>query len=754
MVLPYTDPRVTERCDAVDLCLAQLKDLAAGKIPDELARDPEAYIQSLVARFPDAADFQAGGWAQYAAVWRHLFRPYLRSRIAVKPMLAAIEKGISWPLVPPKTQRRMPDFQRKLRRLAKALHKSMQPGEVEHYLSSAEPKQLHMLNHPSVDIHPDFVTEAVAALLQAKAAHELPPGQRPLVCNAIGVVDSKPKLRLILDPLYPNMLLRYEMLRYEQLADLTTYITRDDWATTTDEKSGYYHQPIAPELWTLLGFSYAGRYYVFTHMPFGVGPACRAYTTVKQELYRVVRDLGAVRMTFLIDDQLNAANSKLRAYFQCAILLRLQWALGFTLSIPKCQLTPTRKPRFLGMITDIQNLSFYLPDEKIERFQELVRSLQGSAHTTARTLAQLAGTLFSFAPAVQLAPLYAQALYKVMKGLDKWDVLFPTDTVTAALEALHWVSYLLPAWNGKTWHCTRGVLLMAGDYSSTHGYAAYAPHGELNGQPIVVTLTPAELERIAANSFSSTLGELTAVLKTLEVLAEHHPHLIKGKVLHYEGDNQAAMTILPCMAGNAVNFQVVRAIWERAADLDVGLSFEWKPRTDLHQVHADAWSKVVDKSQWALNDELFRSSIADHALVLSRGGITIDHFADHTNHKHPRFRSRHWCPGTLGVNSFRYFWAADPITGARELGYANGDFSQMGAILAKLIDERADCVVVYPDWPRYWQVLWHQLPVRTDFGLEKRADMCVPGPRVPLRAGAAPQPPKYSIRVAIILWGL
>ncbi len=52
-------------------------------------------------------------------------------------------------------------------------------------------------------------------------------------------------------------------------------------------------------------------------------------------------ELG-VRTSFLIDDQMGAAPSKAAAQFQCKAVVGLLAALGFTLSLSKCQLEPRR----------------------------------------------------------------------------------------------------------------------------------------------------------------------------------------------------------------------------------------------------------------------------------------------------------------------------------------------------------------------------------------------------------------------------
>lgn len=94
-------------------------------------------------------------------------------------------------------------------------------------------------------------------------------------------------------------------------------------------------------------------------------------------------------------------------------------------------------------------------------------------------------------------------------------------------------------------------------------------------------------------------------------------------------------------------------------------------------------------------------------------------------------------PLSVGVDGFLHPWVFNQQTGERELCYANGDFSRMGEILHKLQAERANCVVVYPYWPRYWQVMWAQLPVRRCFTLPRLPDLGIPGPRVDSRKNRA-----------------
>jgi hypothetical protein len=58
---------------------------------------------------------------------------------------------------------------------------------------------------------------------------------------------------------------------------------------------------------------------------------------------------------------------------------------------------------------------------------------------------------------------------------------------------------------------------------------------------------------------------------------------------------------------------------------------------------------------------------------------------------------------------------------------------------------------VYPDWPRYWQVLWADLKPKAVSQLPRRHDLCVPSSRVDFSKGRG-RPPTYAIKVAILIW--
>jgi hypothetical protein len=134
----------------------------------------------------------------------------------------------------------------------------------------------------------------------------------------------------------------YQPFKYEQLVDLTNYVDKGMWATSTDCTSGFHHLSLHPDMWEYAGFEYEGQYYVFTVPAFGLAPVPRIYTALMEEVYLRVREAG-VPMTFMIDDQANWAKSEGQAKAQCSALVQLLATLGFYLRPDKCQLRPRQQ---------------------------------------------------------------------------------------------------------------------------------------------------------------------------------------------------------------------------------------------------------------------------------------------------------------------------------------------------------------------------------------------------------------------------
>lgn len=77
--------------------------------------------------------------------------------------------------------------------------------------------------------------------------------QPPTVINGLLVVTrpDSGKQRLCLNPTYINMFIKYKPLHYEKVSDAASYVTAED-------KSGYWHLAVHPDMYTYLAVQRQG----------------------------------------------------------------------------------------------------------------------------------------------------------------------------------------------------------------------------------------------------------------------------------------------------------------------------------------------------------------------------------------------------------------------------------------------------------------------------------------------------------------
>ena len=97
--------------------------------------------------------------------------------------------------------------------------------------------------------------------------------------------------------------------------------------------------------------------------------------------------------------------------------------------------------------------------------------------------------------------------------------------------------------------------------------------------------------------------------------------------------------------------QLAVDIFHTAKENNIEIEVEWIPR--LLNEKADYLSKIVDFDDWTVKDCYF------HAVNPNWGPCSVDCFASYKNHKIPRFYSKFFNPGSLGVDSLAFNWAGE-----------------------------------------------------------------------------------------------
>ena len=222
--------------------------------------------------------------------------------------------------------------------------------------------------------------------------------------------------------------------------------------------------------------------------------ACGVYTTVMGEVYRPLRQVQQ-SLSFLIDDALFATQSKLHAFFLARTLAMLLTSLGFFLSWEECQLVPTQRGKFLGLLVASHLCQLEVPADKVAYIKDLIQQALATPSVSRRQLASIAGFIMSIAPAVYMAPLYTRCLFQAMSSSANWDA--PLEDLPIAVPDLQYWLENIDLCNGRTWLKRYQYLHIVGDASSV-GYGAFAPHGELPS-PMVVSFHSVEIDKMQDN---------------------------------------------------------------------------------------------------------------------------------------------------------------------------------------------------------------------------------------------------------------
>jgi hypothetical protein len=91
-----------------------------------------------------------------------------------------------------------------------------------------------------------------------------------------------------------------------------------------------------------------------------------------------------------------------------------------------------------------------------------------------------------------------------------------------------------------------------------------------------------------------------------------------------------------------------------ARALNTELDTCWVPRE--HNQKADDISKQIDYDSWSISISFFNK-----LQRLCQIDFTLDAFADDQNFKVSRFFSKHWCPGSAGVDALLQDWRGEVV---------------------------------------------------------------------------------------------
>ena len=178
-------------------------------------------------------------------------------------------------------------------------------------------------------------------------------------------------------------------------------------------------------------------------------------------------------------------------------------------------------------------------------------------------------------------------------------------------------------------------------------------------------------------------------------------------------DNTTAVAYVRKMGGcrSIRCHRVASRIWDWALTRHTWLSIAHLAGID--NTEADTCSRVFnDRTEWQLDPTIF-------ADILKFFNVSpyLDLFASRLNHQLPHYISWNPDPHACGTDAFAMSWH-------NSLNYAFPPFSLIGRMVQKVVQDRAQVLVVVPQWEaQHWWSQLQQLTVGKVYNLPRKPDI-------------------------------
>jgi len=539
-------------------------------------------------------------------------------------------------------------------------------------------------NNKSALEHAEFVESAILELVSIHSVVEVP--FVPHVVNPLSVsIQSSGKKTLILDLRHVNKCVWKQKIKFEDWRFLVTYLNKGYFLFNFDLKSGYHHIEIFPDHQTFLGFSWTfsgiTKYYCFSVLPFGLSSAPFIFTKCIRPLVKFWRFNG-VKIVVYLDDGCGSAESSEVAQGHSTFVRSTLRNAGFVVNNTKSQWEPVQSLVWLGLNWDLVSGTFYITNNRIVKFLEIIDQFLGSApYVTARDCATITGHILSMSSVIgNLTRLKTRYIYKVIESRYSWNTRFDIGIHNDSLaEIFFWKNNIISL---NCRNISEYQIPRLRSYSDTSkiGCGAY-----LVGTDAVSYRMWEESEA----SKSSTWREL----KAIEFALSSFVHLIKAKSVKWHSDNQSAVRILEIGSPKDELHTIAVNIFSFCRVNNISLLAMWIPR-ELN-AQADGISKFVDYDDWTTTPEFF--AYLDNIW----GPYTVDRFANSDNRRLSRFNSRFFVPGTEAVDAFSISWAG-------ENNWLVPPVHCVIRVMKHMISCRASGTLVVPYWPSnvFWPFLF------------------------------------------------
>ena len=316
-------------------------------------------------------------------------------------------------------------------------------------------------NTASAYEHPDVVS----VYLEGERAHGRIKGPIFIAAHAssFGIIPkrSQPgKWRLILNLSSPrggsvndgisHELCSFSYISVADIASVVLSLGRGSLLAKTDVKHAYRQIPVHPDDRTLLGMRWHGQLFCDATLPFGLRSAPMIFSAVADALEWVVKGMGATHIFHYVDDfVIVGPPGSPKCASDLELLLQSCADLGVVVAEEKTE-GPATYLTVLGIEIDTVAMELRLPQDKLSRLSEALRSWRGRRSGKRRDLESLVGLLQHASQVVQHGRIFLRRLYNLLAQTNDFRPHYTLHLNAEAQADLEWWSTFLLTWNGTS----------------------------------------------------------------------------------------------------------------------------------------------------------------------------------------------------------------------------------------------------------------------------------------------------------------
>jgi hypothetical protein len=521
--------------------------------------------------------------------------------------------------------------------------------------------------------------------------------------------------RKILDCRGLNRFIQDITFQMEDHRTVAAIIEPNQFAASIDIRSAYHHLPVSEDLQPYLTFTYAGRYYRYKGMPFGVKHAPRIFTRVMHAAMVEVRKRWNISSVQYLDDLLFLSDNAQELAVKIREIAQFLEQLGWTINWEKSNFSPSQRFVFLGVEWDTREMQVKIEEKRNDALKRLVKQWMRWAEfgrrVPVRHLARLIGKLSQTRIQHSRASLYLSKLnHMKSKAVNDENWNTSVRLTRSVLGELQWWSYQLLLNRPAAIRQDGRSVIMCTD-ASPQGWGGWIQTDQDLEQTewYVYGVWKEEIQH------SSNYHEMLAVFLCLRYFIRIGK--LKGiQLVKLLTDNTTVMYDVNKQRGAATLLHPLKLLANLLVNRGIQMRASHLPgvQNDI----ADSLSRLSRSGDYSLDQTVYLRGI--HKL---RVRPQIDLFANRTNRKCNSYVSAEKDEEALGRDAFSMDWRSSFFL-------IHPPIPIILKCLRKIIQDRTRAILILPAWEgQAWDDLLHRVTIRS-INLGKSADILQPGSRM------------------------